>query len=140
DQMGYSLNIMTLGGLTIAIGRVIDDSIVVLENVYRHMSEGEAPFPAIINGAREVTIAIVGATATTCAVFLPLGLVGGLIGQLFLSFSLAVAFALIASLVVAVTVIPVLAKFTIAGRVRVQPDRKATDTRLARSYAPILRW
>lgn len=140
DRLGYSLNIMTLGGLTIAIGRVIDDSIVVLENVYRHMSEGQAPFPAIINGAREVTIAIVGATATTCAVFLPLGLVGGLIGQLFLSFSLAVAFALIASLVVAVTVIPVLAKFTIAGRVKVEPEKKATDTRLARAYAPILRW
>lgn len=140
DRLGYSLNIMTLGGLTIAIGRVIDDSIVVLENVYRHMSEGQASFPAIINGAREVTIAIVGATATTCAVFLPLGLVGGLIGQLFLSFSLAVAFALIASLVVAVTVIPVLAKFTIAGRVKVEPGKKATDTRLARAYAPILRW
>ena len=108
DRLGYSLNIMTLGGLTIAIGRVIDDSIVVLENVYRHMAEGEEPFPAIITGAREVTIAIVGATATTCAVFLPLGLVGGLVGELFLSFSLAVVFALVASLVLAVTVIPVL--------------------------------
>ena len=140
DRMGYSLNIMTLGGLTIAIGRVIDDSIVVLENVYRHMAEGQAGFPAIINGAREVTIAIVGATATTCAVFLPLGLIGGLIGQLFLSFSLAVAFALIASLVVAVTVIPVLAKLAIVGKVKVQPEKKASDTRLARAYAPILRW
>lgn len=140
DQMGHSLNIMTLGGLTIAIGRVIDDSIVVLENVYRHMAEGQPSFAAIVNGAREVTIAIVGATATTCAVFLPLGLVGGLIGQLFLSFSLAVAFALIASLVVAVTVIPALAKLTIAGRVKAHPEKKATDTRLARAYAPILRW
>lgn len=140
DRLGYSLNIMTLGGLTIAIGRVIDDSIVVLENVYRHMAEGEEPFPAIITGAREVTIAIVGATATTCAVFLPLGLVGGLVGELFLSFSLAVVFALIASLVVAVTVIPVLTKLTIAGRVKIVPGKKAADTRLARAYAPILRW
>src|SRR5690606_28424962 len=118
----------------------IDDSIVVLENVYRHMSEGQPSFPAIINGAREVTIAIVGATATTCAVFLPLGLVGGLIGQLLLSFSLAVAFAPIPSLIVAITVIPVLARFTIAGKVKVQPEKRATDTRLARAYAPILRW
>ncbi|HMO52872.1 MAG TPA: efflux RND transporter permease subunit, partial [Tepidiformaceae bacterium] len=101
DMLGYSLNIMTLAGLTIAIGRVIDDSIVVLENVFRHMTEGQEPFPAIITGAREVTIAIVGATATTCAVFLPLGLVGGLVGEMFFSFSLAVVFALLASLLVA---------------------------------------
>lgn len=140
DRLGYSLNIMTLGGLTIAIGRVIDDSIVVLENVYRHMAEGEQPFPAIIVGAREVTIAIVGATATTCAVFLPLGLVGGLVGELFLSFSLAVVFALLASLVVAVTVIPVLTKLTIAGRVTARPETRAADTRLARAYTPVLRW
>ena len=138
DQMGYSLNIMTLGGLTIAIGRVIDDSIVVLENVYRHMAQGESTFPAIINGAREVTIAIVGATATTCAVFLPLGMTGGLIGQLFLSFSLAVVFALLASLVVAVTVIPVLARFTLGGKVKVEREKRAADTRLARLYTPIL--
>lgn len=140
DRLGYSINIMTLGGLTIAIGRVIDDSIVVLENVYRHMAEGEEPFPAIITGAREVTIAIVGATATTCAVFLPLGLVGGLVGELFLSFSLAVVFALIASLIVAVTVIPVLLKLAIAGRVKIEPEKRAADTRLARAYSPILRW
>lgn len=140
DQLGHSLNIMTLAGLTIAIGRVIDDSIVVLENIYRHMAEGEPSFPAIINGAREVTIAIVGATATTCAVFLPLGLVGGLIGELFLPFALAVVFALLASLLVAVTVIPMLTKYTIAGRVRVEPEKRAGDTRLGRLYTPVLTW
>lgn len=140
DQLGFSLNIMTLAGLTIAIGRVIDDSIVVLENIYRHMAAGEEPRKAIINGAREVTIAIVGATATTCAVFLPLGLVGGLIGELFLPFALAVVAALAASLLVAVTVVPVLAHFTIAGRVKVQPEKRAADTRLGRLYTPLLRW
>ncbi|MGH2602513.1 MAG: efflux RND transporter permease subunit, partial [Dehalococcoidia bacterium] len=140
DRLGYSLNIMTLGGLTIAIGRVIDDSIVVLENIYRHMAAGEKTFPAIVNGSREVTIAIVGATATTCAVFLPLGLTGGLIGQLFLSFSLAVVFALLASLIVAITVIPVLARFTIGGKVKVQEERRAGDTLLGRIYQPVLRW
>ncbi len=140
DQFGYSLNIMTLAGLTIAIGRVIDDSIVVLENVYRHMAEGEPSFAATINGAREVTIAIVGATATTCAVFLPLGLIGGLIGELFLPFALAVVFALLGSLIVAVTVIPMLTKYTIAGRVRIEPEKKAGDTRLGRIYTPILTW
>ncbi|HYI13920.1 MAG TPA: efflux RND transporter permease subunit [Thermomicrobiales bacterium] len=140
DQFGYSLNIMTLAGLTIAIGRVIDDSIVVLENVYRHMSEGEPPFAAIVNGAREVTIAILGATATTCAVFLPIGLVGGLIGQLFLPFALAVVAALVASLVVAVTVIPVLARFALANKVKVEPEKRPADTRLGRLYTPALVW
>ena len=140
DRMGYSVNIMTLGGLTIAIGRVIDDSIVVLENIYRHMAHGERSFPAIINGAREVSIAITGATATTCAVFLPLGLVGGIIGQLFLSFALAVVFALLASLVVAVTVIPALTRFTIAGRVKVREKAGPGDARLAKVYTPVLRW
>ena len=140
DYFGHSLNIMTLAGLTIAIGRVIDDSIVVLENVYRHMAEGEPSFPAIINGAREVTIAIVGATATTCAVFLPIGLVGGIIGELFLPFALAVVFALLASLLVAVTVVPMLAKYTIAGRVKVEPEKRAGDTRIGRIYTPILTW
>ncbi len=140
DRLGYSLNIMTLGGLTIAIGRVIDDSIVVLENIYRHMARGETSIRAIINGSREVTIAIVGATATACAVFLPLGFVGGIIGQLFLSFALAVVFALIASLAVAITVIPVLVRFTIAGRVKVQPEVTPANTTLGRVYTPVLRW
>ncbi|MGE0540762.1 MAG: efflux RND transporter permease subunit [Dehalococcoidia bacterium] len=140
DRLGYSLNIMTLGGLTIAIGRVIDDSIVVLENIYRHMARGEKTYAAIVNGSREVTIAIVGATATTVAVFLPLGLTGGIIGQLFLSFSLAVVFALLASLVVAITVIPVLARFFLGGKVRVHEERRAADTRLGRIYQPLLRW
>jgi hydrophobic/amphiphilic exporter-1 (mainly G- bacteria), HAE1 family len=140
DRLGHSLNIMTLGGLTIAIGRVIDDSIVVLENIYRHLARGEKPFAAIVNGSREVTIAIVGATATTVAVFLPLGLTGGIIGQLFLSFSLAVVFALLASLVVAITVIPVLIRFFLAGKVRVHEERRAADTALSRIYQPALRW
>jgi HAE1 family hydrophobic/amphiphilic exporter-1 len=140
DRMGYSVNIMTLGGLTIAIGRVIDDSIVVLENIYRHMAQGQKSFPAIVNGAREVTIAITGATATTCAVFLPLGLVGGIIGQMFWSFALAVVFALLASLIVAVTVIPALTRFTIAGRVKVREKTGPGDTLLAKAYTPVLRW
>jgi len=140
DQMGYSLNIMTLAGLTIAIGRVIDDSIVVLENVYRHMAEGEPPFAAVINGAREVTIAILGATATTCAVFLPLGLVGGLIGELFLPFAIAVVAALVASLLVAVTVVPMMSRFTLANKVKIEPEKRPGDTVLGRIYTPVLKW
>lgn len=139
-HFGFSLNIMTLAGLTIAIGRVIDDSIVVLENIYRHMTQGEPTISAIVNGAREVAIAIIGATATTAAVFLPLAMVGGLIGELFMPFAVAVVASLFASLVVSVTVIPALARFLLVGRVRVRPDMRPGDTRLGRAYTPVLRW
>ncbi len=138
--LGYSLNIMTLAGLTIAIGRVIDDTIVVLENVYRHMSAGQTPIDAIREGAREVTIAILGATAVTCAVFLPLGLTGGIIGALFLPFAIAVVAALLASLLVAVTLVPTLSRFLLAGKVRPQSDTNPQTGLSGRIYRPTLNW
>jgi HAE1 family hydrophobic/amphiphilic exporter-1 len=140
DRLGYSLNIMTLAGLTIAIGRVIDDTIVVLENVYRHMANGERPFDAVMKGAREVSIAIVGATAVTCAVFLPLGLTGGLIGALFLPFAVAVVAALLASLLVAVTVVPVLSRFLLVGKVKPEPEKHPGDSWAGRFYTRVLKW
>ncbi|MPZ99170.1 MAG: MMPL family transporter [Dehalococcoidia bacterium] len=136
---GNTLNLMTLGGLTIAIGRVIDDSIVVLESIYRHMAAGERTYTAVTRGAREVTLAIVGATATTAAVFLPLGLVGGIIGELFLPFALAVVFALIASLVDAVTVVPALVRILMSRGVTVHAE-EGRHGRLARAYRPALEW
>jgi HAE1 family hydrophobic/amphiphilic exporter-1 len=110
---GITINIMTLGGLAVAVGRVVDDSIVVLENIYRHRSQGEPIGEAVLNGTREVSSAITSSTITTIAVFLPLGVVGGLISQFFLPFALTVTYALLASLVVALTVIPVLAYFLV---------------------------
>ncbi len=106
---GVTINIMTLGGLAVAVGRVVDDAIVVLENIYRHRSLGEDRLTASINGPREVAGAITASTLTTVAVFLPLGFVGGLVSQFFLPFALTVTFALLASLVCALTVVPVLA-------------------------------
>lgn len=106
---GITLNIMTLGGLAVAVGRVVDDAIVVLENIYRHRAKGEDRLTASINGPREVAGAITAATVTTVGVFLPLGFVGGLVSQFFLPFALTVTFALLASLVCALTVVPVLA-------------------------------
>ena len=106
---GVTLNIMTLGGLAVAVGRVVDDAIVVLENIYRHRALGEDRLTASINGPREVAGAITAATVTTVGVFLPLGFVGGLVSQFFLPFALTVTFALLASLVCALTVVPVLA-------------------------------
>ena len=105
----YSLNILTLGALTIAIGRVVDDSIVVIENINRHLSYGESRKKAVLTAVREVSSAITASTITTVAVFLPIALVGGLIGELFRPFAFTVAIALLASLLVSLTIVPVLA-------------------------------
>jgi len=105
----YSLNILTLGALTIAIGRVVDDSIVVIENINRHLSYGEPRKKAVLTAVREVSSAITASTITTVAVFLPIALVGGLIGELFRPFAFTVAIALLASLLVSLTIVPVLA-------------------------------
>ena len=118
---GVTLNIMTLGGLAVAVGRVVDDSIVVLENIYRHRALGESRLQASINGPREVAGAITAATITTVGVFLPLGLVGGLVSQFFLPFALTVTFALLASLICALTVVPVLA-YLLINKVRTNTD------------------
>ena len=111
-----TLNIITLAGLTIAVGRVVDDAIVVLENSYRYIQRGYAPEEAALKGTSEVASAITSSTLTTTAVFLPLGLVGGIVSKFFLPLSLTVAFALIASLIVSVTIIPVLASAFIKRR------------------------
>ncbi|CAM5406804.1 Efflux RND transporter permease subunit OS=Streptomyces tendae OX=1932 GN=GUR47_11650 PE=4 SV=1 [Streptomyces tendae] len=103
-----SLDMLTLGALTIAIGRVVDDSIVVLENIKRHLGYGEERKDAILGAVREVAGAVTLSTLTTVAVFLPIGLVGGMVGELFGSFSLTVTAALLASLLVSLTVVPVL--------------------------------
>ena len=110
---GITMNIMTLGGLAVAVGRVVDDSIVVLENIYRHRAMGEDRLTAVLRGPAEVAGAITWSTLTTVAVFLPLGFAGGLISQFFLPFALTTAFALLGSLLVALTVIPVLAYFLV---------------------------
>ncbi|MHA7269749.1 efflux RND transporter permease subunit [Arthrobacter sp. HLT1-20] len=111
---GYSLNILTLGALTIAIGRVVDDSIVVIENIKRHLSYGEDKKTAILAAIKEVAAAITASTLTTVAVFLPIAFVGSLAGELFRPFALTVTFALLASLLVSLTIVPVLAYWFLA--------------------------
>ncbi len=107
---GYdlTLNILTLAGLTIAVGRVVDDAIVVLENSYRYVQKGYDPEEAALRGTTEVASAITSSTLCTAAVFLPLAIVGGIISKFFVPLSLTVALALLASLIVSVTIIPVL--------------------------------
>ncbi|KSU83245.1 hydrophobic/amphiphilic exporter-1, HAE1 family [Fictibacillus enclensis] len=111
-QMDITLNIMTLGAMTVAIGRVVDDSIVVIENIYRRMSlkgEGIRGKQLITAATREMFIPIMSSTIVTIAVFLPLGLVKGPVGELFMPFALTIVFALVASLIVAITVVPAFA-------------------------------
>ncbi|MEV5319648.1 efflux RND transporter permease subunit [Streptomyces sp. NPDC052687] len=144
-----SLNVLTLGALTIAIGRVVDDSIVVLENIKRHLGYGEERQEAILKAVREVAGAVTSSTLTTVAVFLPIGLVGGMVGELFGSFSLTVTAALLASLLVSLTVVPVLSYWFLrppkgtpedAGEARRLAEEKEARSRLQRLYVPVLRF
>jgi len=136
---GNSLNMLTLGGLTIAIGRVIDDSIVVIENIHRHLQEGDSIRSAAFTGTREVAGAITASTLTTVAVFLPLGFVSGLASEFFRPFALTVTFALLASLVVALMVVPVVATWMLSKRQVGHRDEKEL-THLQNAYLPALNW
>ncbi|APE21133.1 MULTISPECIES: efflux RND transporter permease subunit [Streptomyces] len=144
-----SLNMLTLGALTIAIGRVVDDSIVVLENIKRHLGYGEERQSAILTAVREVAGAVTSSTLTTVAVFLPIGLTGGMIGELFGSFSLTVTAALLASLLVSLTVVPVLSYWFLRApkgapedlaEARRLAEEKEEKSRLQRLYVPVLRF
>lgn len=104
-----SLNIMTLGGLALGIGMLVDNSIVVIENIYRHLSMKKDPKTAALEGTKEVAGAITASTLTTISVFLPVIFISGIVGNLFMEFALTVSFSLLASLAVALTVVPMLA-------------------------------
>ena len=106
QAFGYSLNILTLGALTIAIGRVVDDSIVVIENIKRHYVGDAEKMPSILRAVREVASAVTASTVTTVAVFLPIAFVGDMTGELFRPFALTVTIAMTASLFVALTIVP----------------------------------
>src|SRR5450756_599996 len=138
-SQGDSLNMLTLGGLTIAIGRVIDDSIVVIENIYRHLQEGDSIRRAAYTGTREVAGAITASTLTTVAVFLPLGLVHGLASEFFRPFALTVTFALLCSLAVALIVVPVASTSLLSKKQVGHRDEKEL-TRLQNTYLPALKW
>ena len=155
----YSLNLFTLSALTIAVGRVVDDSIVVIENINRHLSYGEEKKSAIIQAVKEVAGAITSATITTVAVFLPVALVGGVVGELFRPFSLSFTIALLASLIVSLTIVPVLAYWFLKApkieaegeqlsesqlalqmeKAREEEEQKEKKSWLQRGYIPILR-
>lgn len=105
----FSLNIMTLGGLALGIGMLVDNSIVVIENIYRHLQTGKNPKEAAAEGAGEVASAVTASTLTTIFVFVPVVFVSGMVGQLFKEFAFTVSFSLLASLLVSLTLVPVMA-------------------------------
>lgn len=141
-QLDISLNIMTLGAMTVAIGRVVDDSIVVIENIYRRLTDPTEPLKGkalIIDATREVFIPVASSTIVTIAVFLPLGFVTGFVGELFLPFALTVVFALFASLIVAVTVVPMFAD-SLFKRGKAPKPEKEDGGKLANWYRGVLNW
>ena len=140
-----SLNFMTLGGLAISVGRVVDDSIVVLENIYRNIQGGRDRWRAALDATVEVGPAIIASTLTTMVVFVPLAFLQGLVGAFFLPFALTVCFALIASLAVALTAVPVLGAYLLRPGdlpegVGEEAEPHEDENWMQRVYTPILRW
>ena len=139
-----SLNFMTLGGLAISVGRVVDDSIVVLENLYRHIEAGRERWRAALEATKEVGPAIFASTMTTIVVFAPLAFIQGIVGAFFFPFALTVSFALVASLLVALTAVPVLGAYLLRPgdltQAAAEEDDFVQETWMQRAYTPILRW
>jgi len=138
EQMGISLNIMTLAGMAVAVGRIVDDSIVVIENIYRHRQIDELKGDELVKrGTKEVSTAIASSTFTLVGVFGPLALISGIIGQVFYPFAVAVVASMLASLLVALTIVPLLGKYLIANA---QVKKGKEIMRVAGSYRAFLEW
>jgi CzcA family heavy metal efflux pump len=132
-----TLNLMSLGGLAVAIGLIIDDTVVVIENIARHLALGESGDAAVERASREISGAVIGSTLTTILVFVPLAFVRGVVGQFFQSLSLALSVALLVSMVVSLTIIPVLAA-RFLGR-RPMPTTGPIYNLMANGYEGLLR-
>jgi len=131
-----TVNILTLSAMVIAVGRVIDNSIVILEVVFRHMQQGEKIKDAAINGVKEVVTPITSATVATVVIFIPLVFVGGMVGEMFIPFALTMTFALVGSLLVALTVVPALSGFLAAKKTR----GEARESWYLNIYTSMLKW
>ncbi len=125
---GYTINLLTLGGLALGIGMLVDNSVVVIENIFRHMEEGKEKNEAAKKGASEVGMAITASTLTTIAVFFPLIFAQGITGRMTRGLALAIAFSLIASLFVALTIVPMVA--SILFKTNNKQDNKEKEQRI----------
>ena len=114
--MGFTINIVTLLALSMCVGLLIDDAIVVRENIWRHIENGETPRKAAINGTNEVTMAVIATTMTIIAVFLPVGFLSGIVGQFFREMAFTIIFAMAISLFDAMTTAPLLSAYLAKGR------------------------
>jgi len=133
---GITINILTLSAMIIAVGRVIDNSIVILEVLYRRMQQGETFIKAAINGVGEVVTPITSATIATIVIFLPLVFVGGIVGEMFIPFGLTLTFALVGSLLVALTIVPALSGYLL--KPKTQTELKSPWYQ--RGYTVTLKW
>ncbi len=106
--MGYTINLLTLLALVLAIGLVVDDAIITVENIYRHIESGQSPFEAAIRGARELATPIISISVVLIAVYVPIGFMGGLTGALFTEFAFALAGAVAISAIIALTLSPMM--------------------------------
>ena len=140
--MGYSINVLTLLGLVLAIGLVVDDAIVVLENIVRRIEKGEPTLLAAVNGSREIGFAVIATTMVLAAVFVPVSFMPGNIGRIFAEFGISLAAAVVFSSLVALTLVPMMSSKLFAtglhrGRVTRAVDR--VFQRLSKSYSSVLR-
>jgi HAE1 family hydrophobic/amphiphilic exporter-1 len=135
--IGVTLNLLTLSAVTIAVGRLIDDSIVMVEVIFRRIRRGESFKEASIGGAKEVANPITTATLATVAIFLPLMFVGGIVGEMFIPFALTVTFAMLASLLVALMLIPALSQFLVSAKPK---SITIKDNWYQKIYVRALKW
>jgi CzcA family heavy metal efflux pump len=136
--LGETINVMSLGGLAVAIGLVIDDAVVMVENIYRHLDKGESPTDAVRFAMKELIAPVVGSTLTTVVVFVPLGLLSGVVGQFFRALSITLAAAVLISLVQALTLIPILARIAARRREREHQTAREHHAPLERFYSRTL--
>lgn len=138
-SLDLTLNIMTLGGLTIAVGRVVDDSIVVIENIYTELQKAQQRDESVIKLATaRVASAITSSTITTAGVFIPIAFVGGVLGDIFRPFAITLVVALMASLIVALTVIPMLAKLMVLGSRKIKHHDETANGKFTLKYKAFL--
>jgi len=135
NAVGYTLNLLTLGGLALGIGMLVDNAIVVIENVFRHLEEGKSRKEAARLGASEVGMAITASTLTTLAVFIPMAMGEGTAGQLVRGLALSISFSLLASLFVSLTMVPMIASVFFKPRSKVDYTLKADKSWIVRLRA-----
>lgn len=136
SAVGVTINILTLGAMTIAVGRIVDDSIVMLEVIYRRLRQGQPFKQAALEGSREVAMPITSATLATVAIFIPMAFVGGIVGEMFIPFAETITFALLGSLLIALAVVPALCGVLVPKKIRPESE----NAWYQRFYVPSLKW